>query len=935
MTNIPVLQAWYELGFAYPQKFEKSIGIILKQQATTVTSPTSGIEVSLSNQDQWEKCHPMTTMVGSGEVGNQLSPHLEYVLKGLDSNAKYELSLHFERVDNLQSEGNEIGHELKLHKDGSMNGGYWMENPVSFEHIKITNNPEIATDHIVFVESMHKYMPVLSIQREKEEKKEFRFSVTEFIVVTNDVNDERLKKRTTKRPLKTAKDKTMVEDAQGMNVQISMDEVLKALADGRLKLTTKTTEGAGSGLVDSISRRIANFEYEPKEGQAFEDWYLRYGDTITANQRGYNYFTNRILPDKTSEFKFEEIVNKLKECFLSTRSTFARRMEFLKIIDEGGDLGEYTGRVKKAYADAKFNEMSSEQVQCLMWIKGLRTNGTVDIRARAMQIMETRPTTTLIQLEHEIMKLLEFREDARNIGGCRTSEEVFAVRKMRTEKANEQKRSSQRHLLKREKQRENEGSSTDEKDDSDEEKPTRNHNQRKKKCHRCGGEHNAMNCWAKNKECFDCGRRGHISKKCREQQDDEKSDRSGHRVNHVVAKTQKRRRDIYKVNGIYVKDSKPRKGSTEVVKNGSMKRHVRRWPDEKFVKIQRNREETGKERCKSFVTRSPNPGRKENIGVFERHDRWEKKNPKENSRLQPELKVSFPETLGQHSQWNRGWNQQGSSTPSLPSPPQPSFAMYPWRNNFGCSEMTGRYVWIPNCYEMRMMSGPDANWRGFDQNDVAPDHHIGSLSISEDDDVIEIDQEIARKEREKWWEEQATTVTSPTSGIEVSLSNQDQWEKCHPMTTMVGSGEVGNQLSPHLEYVLKGLDSNAKYELSLHFERVDNLQSEGNEIGHELKLHKDGSMNGGYWMENPVSFEHIKITNNPEIATDHIVFVESMHKYMPVLSIQREKEEKKEFRFSVTEFIVVTNDVVSLVFEILVTFIFVKAWVNGVKIQNI
>ncbi|EFO95276.1 hypothetical protein CRE_09313 [Caenorhabditis remanei] len=349
--------------------------------------------------------------------------------------------------------------------------------------------------------------------------------------------------------------------------------------------------------------------------------------------------------------------------FSTDKINISRRMEFLKIIDEGGDLGEYTGRVKKAYVDAKFNEMSSEQVQCLMWIKGLRTNGTVDIRARAIQIMETRPTTTLIQLEHEIMKFLEFREDAKNIGGCRTSEE--------------QKRSSQRHLLRKEKQRENEGSSTVEKDDSNEEMPTRNHNQRKKKCHRCGGEHNAMNRW---------------------------SDRSGHRVNHVVAKTPNRRRDIYKVNGIYVKESKPRKRSTEFVKNGSMKRHVRRWTDEKFVKIQRNREETGKERCKSSVTRSPNPGRKEKVGAFERHDRWEKKNPKENSRMQHELKVSFPET----------------STPSLPIPPQPSFAMYPWRNNFGCSEMTGRYVWIPNCYEMRMMSGRDANWRGFDQNDVAP-----------------------------------------------------------------------------------------------------------------------------------------------------------------------------------------------------------------------
>ncbi|KAF1748257.1 hypothetical protein GCK72_024724 [Caenorhabditis remanei] len=117
--------------------------------------------------------------------------------------------------------------------------------------------------------------------------------------------------------------------------------------------------------------------------------------------------------------------------------------------------------------------------------------------------------------------------------------------------------------------------------------------------------------------------------------------------------------------------STPIRGSTEAVKGGSMKKHVRNWPDKK---IQKNRKETGNKRCRSFVTRSSNPGRTENTGVFERHDRWEKKHPKESPRLQPELisrdhGAAFSiETCGK---------QEGSFTPTLSKPPQPSFALDP------------------------------------------------------------------------------------------------------------------------------------------------------------------------------------------------------------------------------------------------------------------
>ena len=102
----------------------------------------------------------------------------------------------------------------------------------------------------------------------------------------------------------------------------------------------------------------------------------------------------------------------------------------------------------------------------------------------------------------------------------------------------------------------------------------------------------------------------------------------------------------------------------------------------------------------------------------------------------------------------------------------------------------------------------------------------------------------------------------------------------------------------------------------------------------EMKLHKNGWQLGGHWMDNPVSFEFIKITYNPEMDKDNTVSVRNRQIYMPVLSIQKDGDpEKEEFRFRVTEFMTVIAYQVSHVFEILVTFIVVKAWAIGVKIQ--
>ncbi|EFP03381.1 hypothetical protein CRE_09496 [Caenorhabditis remanei] len=163
----------------------------------------SGIEVSLSNQDQWEKFHPMTEMIVTRKAGRRLFPHLNYILKGLDPNELYGVFIHFERVDknryqflrnkwNVFGKSDEVRHiKVEQHLDGWRAGSYWMTKPVSFEHVKITNNPDLKKSNTFVLQSMHKFKPVIGVQKMGDSKIEgFRLDVTEFMAVTAYQNND-------------------------------------------------------------------------------------------------------------------------------------------------------------------------------------------------------------------------------------------------------------------------------------------------------------------------------------------------------------------------------------------------------------------------------------------------------------------------------------------------------------------------------------------------------------------------------------------------------------------------------------------------------------------------------------------------------------------------------------------------------------------------
>ncbi|PIC20650.1 hypothetical protein B9Z55_025771 [Caenorhabditis nigoni] len=163
----------------------------------------SGIEVTLKNADLWTKFNSPMEMIVTRQNGRKMFPALEYSIQGLDPTAMYEVYLHMERMDNHKyryknngwddyAKGDPITPIQKIkHKSGGQTGMFWMNGPISFEQVRLTNNPDLQKDdNIVVLQSLHKWRPVVTIRELKNSDEEFRVENVWFIAVTTYYNPE-------------------------------------------------------------------------------------------------------------------------------------------------------------------------------------------------------------------------------------------------------------------------------------------------------------------------------------------------------------------------------------------------------------------------------------------------------------------------------------------------------------------------------------------------------------------------------------------------------------------------------------------------------------------------------------------------------------------------------------------------------------------------
>ncbi|XP_012272430.1 T-box transcription factor TBX6-like [Orussus abietinus] len=175
------------------------------------------VKVELHNKELWQQFHAETTEMIITKLGRRMFPSVQLLVSGLDRRARYCLLLEVAPasprrhkyvggaggVDGSGARGwtsagpaepqPRINRRVYLHPDSPASGAHWMQHPISFSKLKLTNN---AVDHHnnVVLASMHKYIPKIWIIRcddlnsmnnlSSQPAASFYFNETEFIAVT-------------------------------------------------------------------------------------------------------------------------------------------------------------------------------------------------------------------------------------------------------------------------------------------------------------------------------------------------------------------------------------------------------------------------------------------------------------------------------------------------------------------------------------------------------------------------------------------------------------------------------------------------------------------------------------------------------------------------------------------------------------------------------
>ncbi|XP_071354656.1 MAX dimerization protein MGA a isoform X2 [Trachinotus anak] len=168
-------------------------------------SSCKGIRVTLDNNSMWNEFFRCKTEMILTKQGSRMFPYCRFRISGLQPSRKYSLIMDIQPLDNSrykwtgkswQVAGKAECHVKSqpfTHPESPSAGQHWMQNPVSFYKLKLTNN---VSDHEgnTILHPMHHYLPRLHVVQTDRAAKDiklngpgvvtFTFPQTEFMAVT-------------------------------------------------------------------------------------------------------------------------------------------------------------------------------------------------------------------------------------------------------------------------------------------------------------------------------------------------------------------------------------------------------------------------------------------------------------------------------------------------------------------------------------------------------------------------------------------------------------------------------------------------------------------------------------------------------------------------------------------------------------------------------
>ncbi|XP_028842966.1 MAX dimerization protein MGA a isoform X2 [Denticeps clupeoides] len=164
-----------------------------------------GISVTLDNNNMWNEFFRCTTEMILTKQGRRMFPYCRFRLSGMEPFQNYMLVMDITPMDNFRYKWTDrhwepngkaerhIPGRMFVHPDSPSSGHRWMQNPISFYKLKLTNNPLDQEGHII-LHSMQRYLPRLHVvpadmltdmsQLDGPDVVTFSFPQTEFFAVT-------------------------------------------------------------------------------------------------------------------------------------------------------------------------------------------------------------------------------------------------------------------------------------------------------------------------------------------------------------------------------------------------------------------------------------------------------------------------------------------------------------------------------------------------------------------------------------------------------------------------------------------------------------------------------------------------------------------------------------------------------------------------------
>lgn len=164
-----------------------------------------GITVTLENHSMWNVFFRCGTEMILTEQGSRMFPYCRFRISGLQPSRRYTLMMDIQPLDNShyrwtgknwQADGKGTRHTKSqpfAHLESPATGQHWMQSPVSFYRMKLTNNIS-DRDGNTILHPMHRYLPRLHVVQTDKAAKDiklsdpgvitFSFPQTEFMAVT-------------------------------------------------------------------------------------------------------------------------------------------------------------------------------------------------------------------------------------------------------------------------------------------------------------------------------------------------------------------------------------------------------------------------------------------------------------------------------------------------------------------------------------------------------------------------------------------------------------------------------------------------------------------------------------------------------------------------------------------------------------------------------